>query len=103
MSSGELSAGTSFATGFPCWVIRTGSPVFLTRSIIAEHWTLNFPAAISFTVCLEAIRNYLLKSTSNHFFCFSHLHNCKTAWRRPKMRLRRENLLWNVMLGTGVY
>src|SRR6266851_5047690 len=49
MSSGALGAGTSLATGLPCLVIRTGSPVFWTLSITARQRALNSPAGICFT------------------------------------------------------
>ena len=45
----------------------------------------------------------LVEIPSNHPFRFPHLHIYKKAWRRPKMRLRKENLLWNALLGTSVY
>jgi len=40
---------------------------------------------------------------SNRLLLFPHLHYCKNLWRRRRMRLRKENILWNVLLGTGVY
>src|SRR5437868_11684389 len=48
MSSFSLSAGTSFATGLPCFVIKTVSRLACTSSITARQWILKEPAAIFF-------------------------------------------------------
>src|SRR5690242_10348801 len=45
----------------------------------------------------------LLKSLPTTPSAFRISISTKKAWRRPKMRLRKENLLWNALLGTSVY
>src|SRR5215469_12698330 len=52
------STGTSFATGFPRFVITTVSRFAWTSSIRAKQWTLNEPAAIFLTI-----------SSSDHGHC----------------------------------
>ena len=46
-------AGTSFATGFPRFVISTGSPVLLTSSISVRQRALNSAAARIFMVITQ--------------------------------------------------
>jgi hypothetical protein len=48
MSFGASSAGTSFATGLPRLVIRTGARVVRTLSITCKHRALNSPAPMVF-------------------------------------------------------
>jgi hypothetical protein len=48
MSSESLSAGISFATGLPRFVITTVSRLACTSSMTARQWILKEPAAIFF-------------------------------------------------------
>src|SRR5712664_4245625 len=46
MLFGGSSAGTSFATGLPFFVMTTGVRYFLTSSITRKHFALNSPAGM---------------------------------------------------------
>src|ERR1035437_6503821 len=97
MSSAFWSAGTSFATGLPCFVITTLSLLAWTSSITARQCTLKTPAAILFILnpCDHshdrhsvAIRVPFLTNCSLRLYStrFKTLLNCSTMSARLSTR-----------------
>src|SRR5439155_911168 len=52
------SGGTSFATGFPFFVMTTGVRYFLTSSITRKHRALNSPAGIVFVFMVSSMGSW---------------------------------------------
>src|SRR6267154_1185620 len=65
MLSGFLSAGTSFATGLPCFVISTVSLFAWTSSMTARQCILKEPAAILFILELRDHSHYTVVIFAN--------------------------------------
>src|SRR5215469_10602614 len=78
------STGTSFATGFPRFVITTVSRFAWTSSIRAKQWTLNEPAAIFLTIRL--LRSWSLYHSQEGLILWQQrglIRRCGDSWYQP--------------------
>src|SRR5438552_9552351 len=79
ISSESVVTGTSFATGSPCFVIKTVSCFALTSSIMERHFVLNVPAGTVFIV--------FLFTDYGHYTMVKYLFNA--GWITKSARLMR--------------
>src|SRR6267154_2544803 len=93
MSSGFLSAGTSFATGFPCFVISTVSLFACTSSMTARQCILKEPAAIFFILELRDHSHYTMVIFANQSELVRHCALDCLPLRRPDWTWSLKNLV----------